>query len=93
MTSTPSRPKSCESSSGTLHVQRLAPDPEAPYLIPPHPRTGLLPSYDEMSRRITGGAQIAAEIGPAGTPRLYFTDTSFDRDDADAPAGPVEPAS
>jgi hypothetical protein len=57
---------------GHAHVQRLAPHPEAPALIPPAHESGLLLSYDEMARRFDGGAQITAEIGPAGALRLYF---------------------
>ena len=36
---------------GHAHVQRLAPDPDAPVLVPPHHETGLLLSYAEMSER------------------------------------------
>jgi NhaP-type Na+/H+ or K+/H+ antiporter len=57
---------------GHAHVQRLAPEAETPVLVPPHHESGLLPSYDEMSRRFGAGAQIAAEIGPAGAVRLHF---------------------
>jgi NhaP-type Na+/H+ or K+/H+ antiporter len=58
---------------GHEHVQRLAPDPESPVLIPPAHESGLLPSYDEMSSYFESGAQITAEIGPPGVPRLKFT--------------------
>jgi hypothetical protein len=70
---------------GHEHVQRLAPDPEAPVLVPPAHESGLLPSYAEMERRLAGGERIAAELGPGGRPRLRFT--SYDRDDAGAAAG------
>jgi hypothetical protein len=70
---------------GHAHVQRLAPDPEAPVLVPPAHEGGLLPTYAEMDRRIAEGARIAAELGRGGTPRVYFE--SFDRDDAGAAIG------
>ena len=47
---------------GHQHVQRLAPDPQAPLLVPPLHEGGLLPSYAEMSRRFDDGAQIVAEV-------------------------------
>jgi NhaP-type Na+/H+ or K+/H+ antiporter len=71
---------------GHAHVQRLAPDPEAPVLIPPHHETGLLPSYAEMERRFAEGERIAVEYGSSGAPRLFFR--SFDRDDAGATMDP-----
>jgi NhaP-type Na+/H+ or K+/H+ antiporter len=61
---------------GHAHVQRLAPDPEAPVLVPPRHESGLLPSYDEMSRRFEDGERIAAARGPAGTVTLYFDQDS-----------------
>jgi NhaP-type Na+/H+ or K+/H+ antiporter len=70
---------------GHAHVQRLAPDPEAPVLVPPAHEGGLLPTYAEMDRRFAEGARIAAELGRGGTPRVYFE--SFDRDDAGAAIG------
>jgi NhaP-type Na+/H+ or K+/H+ antiporter len=57
---------------GHAHVQRLAPDPDAPFLVPPLHEGGLLPSYEEMSRQFEAGARIAAERGRGGTLRLYF---------------------
>jgi NhaP-type Na+/H+ or K+/H+ antiporter len=57
---------------GHEHVQRLAPDPEAPVLVPPRHEGGLLLSYDEMSRHFEDDARIAAERGPAGILTLYF---------------------
>ena len=71
---------------GHAHVQRLAPDPQAPVLIPPHHETGLLPTYAEMERRFAGGERIAVELGRGGAPRLSFV--SFDRDDTSAAIGP-----
>ena len=56
---------------GHAHVQRLAPHPETPYLIPPAHEDGLLLSYDEASERFADGAQVVAEQA-AGTVRLYF---------------------
>ena len=56
---------------GHQHVQRLAPDPEAPLLVPPLHEDGLLLSYAEMSRRFADGAEIVAEVKRA-TIRLYF---------------------
>ena len=47
---------------GHQHVQRLAPDPQAPLLVPPLHEGGLLLSYAEMSRRFADGAQIVAEV-------------------------------
>ena len=67
---------------GHAHVQRLAPDPQAPVLVPPQHETGLLPSYAEMDRRFAEGERIVAELEPGGAPRLFFM--SFDRDDAGA---------
>jgi NhaP-type Na+/H+ or K+/H+ antiporter len=57
---------------GHDHVQRLAPDPDAPFLIPPVHEAGLLLTYAEMSEHFAGGAQLVAELGPAATIRLYF---------------------
>ena len=57
---------------GHQHVQRLAPDPQAPLLVPPLHEGGLLLSYAEMSRRFADGARIVAEVERA-TIRLYFT--------------------
>jgi NhaP-type Na+/H+ or K+/H+ antiporter len=58
---------------GHQHVQRLAPDPEAPVLVPPAHEDGLLPTYDELSRLFEDGAQVAAERGSAGALRLSFS--------------------
>jgi hypothetical protein len=57
---------------GHAHVQRLAPDPEAPVLVPPLHEDGLLPSYDEMSRHVAAGARITAERGRGGALRLHL---------------------
>ena len=70
---------------GHAHVQRLAPDPHAPVLVPPQHETGLLPSYAEMDRRFADGERIVAELGPGGAPRLSFT--SLDRHDSGAALG------
>jgi NhaP-type Na+/H+ or K+/H+ antiporter len=64
---------------GHAHVQRLAPDPEAPVLVPPLHERRLLPSYDEMSRQFAAGARITAERGRGGVLTLAF--------DHDAAAG------
>jgi NhaP-type Na+/H+ or K+/H+ antiporter len=63
---------------GHQHVQRLAPDPDAPFLVPPRHEAGLLPSYAEMRRRFEDGERIAAETTAAGGIRLYFVDTDGD---------------
>jgi NhaP-type Na+/H+ or K+/H+ antiporter len=55
---------------GHAHVQRLAPDHDAPFLVPPQHETGLLPSYAELSREVGGGARFEAEIA-AGSLTLY----------------------
>jgi NhaP-type Na+/H+ or K+/H+ antiporter len=58
---------------GHEHVLRLAPDPEAPYLMPPQHEEGLLPSYDELSRAFADGAQVVAGTGgPGGALTLSF---------------------
>jgi NhaP-type Na+/H+ or K+/H+ antiporter len=57
---------------GHDHVQRLAPDPHAPMLVPPAHEAGLLLSYAEMSSHFDDGARLAAEIAPAGRLTLYF---------------------
>jgi NhaP-type Na+/H+ or K+/H+ antiporter len=67
---------------GHDHVQRLAPDPHAPFLIPPQHEDGLLLSYAEMSDRFSEGAHVVAETTAAGAVRLYFVDA----DGARAPA-------
>jgi NhaP-type Na+/H+ or K+/H+ antiporter len=57
---------------GHDHVQRLAPDPEAPFLVPPHYETGLLLSYAELDRLVDDGAQFHADIARRGALRLYL---------------------
>ena len=57
---------------GHDHVQRPAPDPDTPFLVSPSHERGLLLSYAEMSRLFEEGAQVVAEIAPAGALRLYF---------------------
>ena len=42
---------------GHDHVQRLAPDPEAPFLVSPAHEDGLLLSYAEMSDHFADGAR------------------------------------
>jgi hypothetical protein len=64
---------------GHAHVQRLAPDPDAPVLVPPLHERGLLPSYAEMSRQFGDGAQIVAEVTAGGAIKLYFAGTQPDR--------------
>jgi NhaP-type Na+/H+ or K+/H+ antiporter len=78
---------------GHEHVQRLAPDPEAPVLVPPRHESGLLLSYDEMRGHLEDGARIDAEVGPAGALRLYVacadgTRRPARRDDQGAPSTP-----
>ena len=57
---------------GHDHVQRLAPDPEAPFLVAPAHEEGLLLSYAEMSDRFADGAELVAETTRAGTITLCF---------------------
>ncbi len=57
---------------GHDHVQRLAPDPDAPFLVPPAHEDGLLLSYAEMSDHFADGAELVAETTRAGTIRLSF---------------------
>jgi NhaP-type Na+/H+ or K+/H+ antiporter len=57
---------------GHGHVHRLAPDPNAPVLVPPLHERDLLLSYDEMSDQFADGARLVAETTRAGTIRLYF---------------------
>ena len=73
---------------GHQHVQRLAPDPDAPVLVPPHHETGLLPSYAEMSERFADGAQLVAETRK-GTIRLFFVEA----EGAHPPPGSPSPRS
>jgi NhaP-type Na+/H+ or K+/H+ antiporter len=64
---------------GHDHVQRLAPDPDAPVLVPPAHEAGLLLSYAEMSERFADGDRLVAETTPAGTIKLYFIDVEGTR--------------
>jgi len=58
---------------GHDHVQRLAPDPESPYLVPPEHEDGLLPSYAELTEALADGARVEADAGgPGGALRLSF---------------------
>ena len=57
---------------GHDHVQRLAPDPVSPFLVPPVHEDGLLLSYAEMSEHFADGAELVAETTRAGTIRLSF---------------------
>jgi NhaP-type Na+/H+ or K+/H+ antiporter len=63
---------------GHAHVQRLAPDPDAPVLFPPAHEGGLLLSYDEMSERFADGDQLVADTRTA-TIRLFFVETDGTR--------------
>jgi hypothetical protein len=45
---------------GHAHVQRLAPDPRSPYLMPPQREAGLLPSYAQLSEAFAAGAHVVA---------------------------------
>jgi NhaP-type Na+/H+ or K+/H+ antiporter len=78
---------------GHEHVQRLAPDPDAPFLVPPAHEKGLLLSYDEISGMVGDGAEIAAELGPAGAIRLYFVRSDGTRTPARAKPGSPSPRS
>src|SRR4051794_24066351 len=57
---------------GHDHVLRLAPDPHAPFLVPPRHERDLLLSYAEMSEHFSDGARLIAETTPSKTLRLYF---------------------
>jgi NhaP-type Na+/H+ or K+/H+ antiporter len=58
---------------GHEHVQRLAPDAESPYLVPPNHEIGLLPSYAELTRAFADGASVVADgRGPGGALRITF---------------------
>ena len=58
---------------GHGHVHRLAPDPNAPVLVPPSHERDLLPSYAEMSRSFAAGNRFVAAVErPSGTLTLYF---------------------
>jgi hypothetical protein len=67
---------------GHQHVSRLAPDPEAPFLVPPAHEDGLLLSYAEMSERFAHGAQLVAETTRAGTIALFFVEADGTRTSA-----------
>jgi hypothetical protein len=64
---------------GHAHVQRLAPDPDTPVLVPPHHETGLLLSYAEMSERFADGGRLETETTRAGTIGLFFVDADGTR--------------
>jgi NhaP-type Na+/H+ or K+/H+ antiporter len=57
---------------GYEHVQRLAPHPDAPYLVPPAHEGGLLPSYDNLTQAFADGAQVVATKGAGGAISLSF---------------------
>ena len=57
---------------GHDHVQRLAPHPEAPFLVSPAHEDGLLLSYAEMSDHFADGAELVAETTRAGLIRFSF---------------------
>jgi sodium/hydrogen exchanger family protein len=57
---------------GHEHVRRLAPDPHAPFLVPPVNESGLLPSYEELTQAFADGARVVATQGPGGTIALSF---------------------
>jgi hypothetical protein len=57
---------------GHEHVQRLAPHPDAPYLVPPVHERGLLPSYDELERAFADGGQVVATQRAGGAISLSF---------------------
>jgi hypothetical protein len=63
---------------GHERVQRPAPDPERSTLLPPAHEDGLLPSFEEMSRRFGEGAQIAIVEANGGF-RLYFVEAGESR--------------
>jgi NhaP-type Na+/H+ or K+/H+ antiporter len=55
---------------GHQHVHRLAPHPDAPYLLPPAREDGLLPSYDELARALADGATVTIATAPGGALQL-----------------------
>jgi NhaP-type Na+/H+ or K+/H+ antiporter len=55
---------------GHQHVHRLAPHPDAPYLLPPAREDGLLPSYDELAQALAGGAMVTISTAPGGALQL-----------------------
>ncbi|MET0818471.1 MAG: cation:proton antiporter [Solirubrobacteraceae bacterium] len=55
---------------GHQHVQRLAPDPDTPSLMPPAGEEGLLPGYDELGQAIGGGADVTIATAPGGALEL-----------------------
>jgi NhaP-type Na+/H+ or K+/H+ antiporter len=57
---------------GHQHVQRLAPDPDAPFLMPPAGEAGLLPSYDELAQAFAEDAQVTIVTAPGGAIELRF---------------------
>jgi hypothetical protein len=70
---------------GHEHVQRLAPHPDAPYLLPPVHERGLLPSYDEMAQAFAEGAQVVATKGAGGGISLSFVTAAPTADTAHGP--------
>jgi NhaP-type Na+/H+ or K+/H+ antiporter len=73
---------------GHERVQRPAPDPERSTLLPPAHEDGLLPSFEEMSRRFGEGAQVAIAEANGGF-RLYFVEVEESRTPA-PPRGAAE---
>ena len=57
---------------GHQHVQRLAPDPEAPFLVAPAREPGLLPGYDELAQAFAEGARVTIVTAPGGAIELRF---------------------
>ena len=55
---------------GHQHVQRLAPDPDAPFLMPPAREPGLLPGYDELAQAFAEGAEVTVVTAPGGAIEL-----------------------
>jgi NhaP-type Na+/H+ or K+/H+ antiporter len=73
---------------GHERVQRPAPDPERSALLPPAHEDGLLPPFEEMSRRFGEGAQVAI-VEASGGFRLYFVEAEESRTPA-TPRGAAE---
>jgi hypothetical protein len=57
---------------GHEHVQRLAPHPDAPYLVSPAHESGLLPSFDELTQAFADGARVVATQRAGGAISLSF---------------------
>jgi hypothetical protein len=74
---------------GHDHVLRLAPDPDAPFLVPPAHESGLLLSYAEMEEQFAAGAELVAD--PPLT--LYFVHSDGSQMPARAMPGSPSPRS